>query len=233
MEIWEDVLSEHDQKVVASRKLRAPTGFGENPALLVIDMNVGAVGEDRPIYEQQDKYPGACGPYAWAALRQMQKLIPKARNAGIPVIYSKHIFKAIHDLPRAKDPKYPYSELSPLSEIQPEVAPEPGDLLIEKQRASVFFQTPLLYVLMDKKVDSLLLIGNSTSGCVRATAVDASYYPAYKVSVVEECVFDRLELSHKAAIFDMQFKYCDVVNLNETMEYLDQLAEIKAERAGN
>ena len=231
MALWDSLLSEHDKKVDSFRKFRQQTGFGERPALIVIDMNVGAVGEDRPIFEQLDKYPGACGPFAWAALKHMQKLIPAARNAGVPVIYSKHIFKAIHGLPKHDDPSFPYSELSPLSEIQPEVAMEPGDLLIEKQKASVFFHTPLLYVLMAQKVDSLILIGNSTSGCVRATAVDGSYYPAFKISVVEECVFDRIELSHKAALFDMQFKYCDVVGVDKTMKFLEQLAEIKAERA--
>ena len=231
MAVWDDVLSEHDQKVFAARKPRQLTGFGERPALLVIDMNIGAVGEDRPIYEQLDRYPGGCGPYAWEALRHMQKLIPAAREAAIPIIYSKHIFRAIHDLPRATDPTFYYSELSPLSEFQPEIFPEPGDLLIEKQRASVFFQTPLLYVLMNKGVDTLIIVGNSTSGCVRATAVDGSYYPAFKVAVVEECVFDRVELSHKAALFDLQFKYCDLVSLGQTMDYLDQIQAVKAETA--
>ena len=231
MAVWNDVLSENDRKVLAARKPREFSGFGERPALVIIDMNVGAVGEDRPIYEQLDRYPTAMGNYAWEAIRHMQKLIPAARAARIPIIYSKHVFKVIHGLPRCDDPTYPFSELSPLSELQPEIAPEPGDLLIEKQRASVFFHTPLLYVLMDKKVDTLIIIGNSTSGCVRATAVDGSYYPSFKVAVVEECVFDRIELSHKTALFDMQFKYCDVVKLDQVMGYLGQIAEIKAERA--
>lgn len=216
---------------MAARTPRKRAGFGERPALLVIDMNIGAVGENRPIYEQLDKYPGACGPYAWAAIPYQQRMLAAARDAGIPVIYSQHIFKAIHDLPGAKDPKMGYSELSPLSKLQPEVAPKSGDLLIEKQKASVFFHTPLLYVLMNKQIDSLLLMGNSTSGCVRATAVDGSYYPSFKIAVVEECVFDRIELSHKAALFDMQFKYCDVIKTKDALDYVKQVKEIKAERA--
>ena len=232
MAVWDDALSEHDRKVLAGRKPRKVTGFGDRPALLVVDMNVGAVGENRPIYEQLDRYPGNCGPYAWAAIHHMEKLIAAARAGGIPIIYSRHIMRAVHDLPRANDPTFQYSELSPQSELQPEVAPQPGDLLIEKQRASMLVNTPLLYVLMDKQVDTLLIVGNSTSGCVRATAVDASYYPSFKVSVVEECVFDRIELSHKASLFDLQFKYCDVVQIDHAMEYLGQIAEIKAERAG-
>ena len=154
MAVWDDALTEQDRKVVEFRPPRPLTGFGERSALLVVDMNRGAVGEDRPIAEQLDRYPGACGNFAWDAIRHMQRLIPAARGAGIPVIYSRHIFRATHDLPRAKDPSYSYSELSPLSELQPEVAPQPGDLLIEKQRASLFFQTGLIYMLLNKKVDT-------------------------------------------------------------------------------
>jgi nicotinamidase-related amidase len=177
------------------------------------------VGEDRPIHEQVDRYPLACGSLAWAAIRPMQRVISMAREAAIPVVYSRNVFKTIHDLPRAGDPTYGYSELSPLSEIHPEVAMQPGDLLIEKQRASVFFQTGLIYTLLTKKVDSLILIGNSTSGCVRATAIDGAGY-AFKVSVIEECVFDRIEMSHKASLFDMQFKYCDVISADQACDFL-------------
>ena len=205
--------------MVELRPPRPLTGFGERSALLVVDMNRGAVGEDRPIAEQLDRYPGACGNFAWDAIRHMQRLIPAARGAGIPVIYSRHIFRATHDLPRAKDPSYSYSELSPVSELQPEVAPQPGDLLIEKQRASLFFQTGLIYMLLNKKVDTLLITGNTTSGCIRATAIDGLGYE-FKVAVIEECVFDRIEMSHKASLFDLQFKYCDVISVDRAYEHL-------------
>ena len=231
MPVWDDVLSEHDRKVLEVRPLRRRGGFGDRPALLVIDMNCGAVGEDRPIYEQLDEYPGACGLYGWAAIPHMQEVIRAARGAGIPVVYSKLIFKAIHDLPRANDPKYMFSELSPQSEIQPEVAPQPGDLIIETQQHSAFAQTPLLPVLLNKKVDTLIITGCSTSGCVRATVVDATFYHCFKVAVVEECVFDRAELSHKAALFDLQRMYCDVVSQKEVMEYIEQQKAVKAETA--
>ena len=224
MRVWEDALTEDDRKVLELRPPRKLTGFGERPALLVIDMNRGAVGEDRPIYEQLDRYPGACGNHAWATIPHMQRIIALAREAEIPVVYSRHIFRAIHGMPRGEDPSFPYSELSPLSEIQPEVAMQPGDLLIEKERPSVFFQSGLIYVLLNKKVDSLIIIGNSTSGCVRATAIDALGYE-FKVSIIEECVFDRIEMSHKASIFDLQFKYCDVVSVDHACEFLDAIRE--------
>ena len=238
MPVWDDILSDHDQKVLETRRKtlgstsqRRPTGFGERPALLVVDMNIGAVGEDRPSYEQMDKYPLACGSFAWTAIRLMQPLISAAREASIPVIYTKQIFKVNHGLPMADDPTSNYGELSPLSELQPEIAPQDGDLLIEKSRASPFFSTPLLYILMFQKVDTVIIAGNSTSGCVRAAAVDASYYPSFKVAVVEECVFDRYELSHKAALFDMGSKYCDLVTLQQSLDYLERIQAAKAETA--
>ena len=219
MAIWDDILTEHDRMVIAAKPARPRTGFGERPALLVIDMNRGVVGENRPIYEQTDKYPYTCGPFAWAAIPHIQTLISNARDASIPIIYSKHVFKLTDGLPRSKDLNFPHHELNPLSEIQPEVAMQDGDLLIEKNTPSVFFHTGLIYILLHKKIDTLLIAGNSTSGCVRATVIDAFGY-GFKTSVIEECVFDRIEASHKMSLFDMNTKYADVIPLSDALTHL-------------
>ena len=222
---WDESLTEHDVKVLEARPPKPRgTRFGQRPALLVIDMNRGALGDDRPAYEQQEQYPGACGESGWAALRRMQPLIAAARSGGVPVVYSRNIARASQGLPRADDPTWMYSELSPLSELTPEIPMAPGDLLVEKQRASVFFQTNLIYLLLHRGIDTLLLIGNSTSGCVRASAIDAVGYE-FKTFVIEECVFDRFELSHRAALFDLQFKYCDVIPAALAFEYIDDVAQ--------
>lgn len=221
MAVWDQFLTENDRRVLAARKPRTRRGFGEKPALLVVDMQLTACGEDRPIWEQLDQYPGACGPYAWAAIRHMEKLLLAARAAGVPVIYTKHLFRPTVGLPAA-DPSSVFSSLNPLSEIPQELAMQPGDLLLEKQVASAFFHTGLIFMLLYHKVDTLLVVGNSTSGCVRATVVDACGYQ-FKVAVIEECVFDRIEMSHAASLFDIQFKYADVVNLPEVYDYLRQV----------
>ena len=230
---WDDVLTDNDRRLMGMGfDMRKPTGFGENPALVVIDMNMGSVGEDRPVYEQFDRYPRTCGEYGWRALPYIQRLIEKARETKIPIVYSRHVFRAAHDLPRADDPEFPFSELSPQSELVAEITPRPGEIMIEKTRASVFFSTPLLYLLMNKKVDTLIIVGNSTSGCVRATVVDASYYsPMFKVVLAEEAIYDRIELSHKAGLFDMQLKYADLKTTDEVITYLDQIQAIRAETA--
>ena len=229
MAIWNNILSDHDRQVLEARPSRPSRGLGEHPAVLVIDMNCGAVGTNRPNYEQVDEYPGTCGLFAWSAIPNMQEVIAAARNANIPVVYTKLIYKATHDWPRAKDPNYRFSELSPQSEILPEIAPQPGDLLIETQQHSGFCQTPLLPVLMNKKVDTLIVIGASTSGCVRATVVDATTYQCFKVAVVEDAVCDSLDISHQSALFDLQRMYCDVLPSKEIVEYIASVKAAKAE----
>ena len=198
MAIWEDLLSEHDRKVLAAIYPRQPMGFGERPALMVIDMNVGAVGEDRPIYEQLDVYPRSCGSFAWSTVRNLKRLLPAVRAAGIPIIYTKQIFKGIDE--PLKHLASTYTEVNPQSEIHPEIGPQPGELVIEKERPSAFYNTHLLDVLLSKKIDTLILTGTSASGCVRAHAQDAVFTPGFKVSVVKECIMDRTELSLKAAL---------------------------------
>lgn len=210
MPVWTDFLTPDDRKVVEGRPKRALNGLGKKPALLLIDMQVTACGYDKPIYEQLEEYPGACGPHAWSAIRVQQKLLAAARAAGMPVIYSKHLFRPETLLPQSAASNK-FSSLNAASEIPKEIAMMPGEILIEKQRASCFSFTNFPLILNNLGIDSLLVGGNSTSGCVRATCIDA---PAYgiKIQVIEEATFDRIEMSHAASLFDLQFKYCDVIS---------------------
>ena len=93
------------------------------------------------------------------------------------------------------------------------------DIIINKRMASAFFETHLRSLMVWHQCDSVILTGGSTSGCVRATAVDA-LSSGYKVSVVEECVADKHESPHFANLYDMAIKYADVVSYKETVEYL-------------
>lgn len=207
---WDDFLTENDRKLIAARKnLREPHGPGKVNALLVIDMQVTAVGEDRPIHEQVDRFPGACGPHAWKAIPPQQRLLAAARAAGVPVIYSKHVFHGYTGLARAEGGVFAATD--PRSEIPAEVAMAEGEILVEKQTPSCFAYTNLHLIAKEKGIDGFLVVGNSTSGCVRATCVDGEAL-GYKMQVIEEGVFDRIEMSHAAALFDMQFKICDVID---------------------
>ncbi len=102
-----------------------------------------------------------------------------------------------------------------------------SDVVITKQRASVFFGTPLTAHLTQLGVQTLIICGESTSGCVRATAVDA-YSHGYHVVLVEECCYDRSILSHKVNLFDMHHKYCDVMHVDEVVSHLGGQAVRKA-----
>ncbi|WP_172293273.1 isochorismatase family protein [Pseudoruegeria sp. HB172150] len=223
MAVWEEFLSEDDKKVLEIRKPRELNGPGSRQALLVIDMQMTAIGYDKPIWEQLDEYSGACGPHAWKSIPYQQKMIGAAREVGMPVIYSKHVFHPYMGLPRAA-PGDNFSSLSHKSEIPDELVMQEGDILIEKQTPSCFAYTNLPLILKHYEIDGLLVMGNSTSGCVRATVVDGRA-AGYAVSVIEECVFDRIELSHAAALFDMQFKYCDVISADEALAIIDGTAE--------
>ena len=108
------------------------------------------------------------------------------------------------------------------NEVVAEVAPLPDDLFIEKRKPSAFFGTPLISHLTNMRADSLILAGTTTSGCIRATAVDALSHDL-RVTIPEEAVFDRGELSHKMSLFDLHMKYVDVTDLADVLRYLDGL----------
>jgi maleamate amidohydrolase len=219
--VWDKFLTDDDRKVMAARKPRKLHGPGSRNALLLVDMQVTACGYDKPIYEQLDEYPGACGPHAWKSIAVQQKLLAAARAAGMPVIYSKHIFYPYMQLP-ASAPSNNFSSLNKNSEVPVEVAMVEGDILIEKQTPSCFAFTNLQLILKQLGIDGLLVGGNSTSGCVRATIVDGEGL-GYKMQLIEEASFDRIELSHAAAVFDMQFKYCDVISADEALAQIESL----------
>jgi maleamate amidohydrolase len=164
--------------------------------------------------------PSTCGEYAWGAIEPTKKLFAAARAAGLPVFYSTNDVRsasrptAIRATKRRPDPK----DLE-LYAIRPEFKPQIGDVVITKQRASIFFGTPLSAHLTQLGIRTVIMCGESTSGCVRASAVDA-YSLGYHVVLVEECCFDRSLLSHKVNLFDLHHKYADVMRLDEVVTHL-------------
>jgi maleamate amidohydrolase len=103
--------------------------------------------------------------------------------------------------------------------IVKEIAPLAHEFVIEKLKPSAFYGTPLLGYLIDLGVDTLLVCGTTTSGCVRATVLDA-FNHNYHISIVEECTFDRFESSHAINLFDMNAKYADVIGVDEATDYM-------------
>ena len=215
---WDDAIDAATRTVYAgyARERR----IGDRPALLVVDLyNLVFEGGARPPEELVARYPNACGSYAHAAIAPTQRLLRAARAAKLPVVYStsetREDAAAMGTATRRGGKRAAPSAFA----IHEAFAPAPDDVVVRKQRASAFFGTPLAAYLVQRGVDSLIVCGESTSGCVRASVVDA-YSHGFHVTVVEECVFDRSLITHKVNLFDMHQKYADVMHLEEVESWL-------------
>jgi nicotinamidase-related amidase len=219
---WKDIVN--DEILEIYEPYRRELRVGRNPAILAIDLyNKAYQGGDRPVREVNRRYEGSCGENAWRAIEPTQKLLAAARKAGLPVFYStRHADTAV----RSTNRRMPKEEEA-LYHIKDEVAPIAGEIVIHKERASAFFGTPLIAHLRKAGADSLIICGESTSGCVRASTVDAYSYGFNNV-VVEECTFDRSMLSHKVNLFDLHHKYADVMHIEEVLAHLEGLARAAA-----
>ena len=216
---WSDVVDADTIEIY--RAYRRTTAVGDNPAVLAIDLyNKAYQGGSRPVREVDREFSGSCGAHAWTALPPTQKLFAAARRAGVPVIYTtRHADTGgVHSTNRAIA-----RERDDIYDIKAELKPQPGDLVIYKERASGFFGTALIAHLQQRRINSLIICGESTSGCVRASTVDAFSYGFHNV-VVEECTYDRSMLSHKVNLFDLHHKYADVMHIEEVLAHLDGLA---------
>lgn len=229
MAIWDDAITARDKDVLKACGYGRVRGLGKRPALVVIDMNYNWVGDRRePVLESIKSIRHSCGEEAWDAVAVVSMLLGKARQKQIPVIYTTGFgAEANYESKRRswKNHRHDEDETNAYSqrmEIVKEIAPAPADIVIHKPKPSGFFGTPLQSVLNDYGVDTLLVTGGSTSGCVRATVVDAFSFN-YFVAVVEEGTFDRIQLSHKANLLDMNIKYADVMQAEAVGRYLDSL----------
>ncbi len=218
---WKDIVSPEILKIY--EHYRRDVYVGARPALLAIDLyNLVYRGGNRPPHEISGEFPSACGEYAWAAIEPTKRLFAAARAAGLPVFYTTAAIGPgkVHATKRQ-------SHLAGDDDafgIFEAFAPEDGDVMIIKERASGFYGTPLVAHLTKLGIDSLIVCGESTSGCVRASTVDG-YSNGYHMTVAEECVFDRSELSHKVNLFDLHHKYADVMGIEEVAAHLETLAE--------
>lgn len=219
--IWDDLLSEQDKQVIEKAgydKEGASSwesrGLGENPMILVIDMQELIVGDDVPILQAVEKHRTAMGEIAWRAIDHMAPFLGFARDNGIPITYTKVVPSSYED---ATHPD--------LDIVEP-VAPTEEDTVIEKSYASAFYGTDLLSRLIRQEIDTVVIVGNSTSGCVRATAVDAQSN-GFNVVLAQECIFDRIQASHKIGLLDLWMKYAEVLEVDEVKTYLGEMGALE------
>jgi len=215
---WDGIVPESEQALYKAAGLGGRGGLGKRAALLVIDVQYRSMGESpKPIAESMKEYGTSCGEHGWRAVPGIVRLISAFRARGLPVIYPYVAPKGLHHRGSFTAKMPGLLTVPPRGyEFVREVAPQPDDLLVPKVHASAFFGTPLASNLVNMGVDSLVITGCTTSGCVRGTAVDANAYN-YKVVVAEDCVYDRSQVSHAVNLFDIAHKYADVVTADEAI----------------
>ncbi len=229
--VWDHLLTDEDRQVYASGVFGGEVGIGDRPAVVVVDVLNKSIGDEPlPILEAMARYGKSCtGEYGWAAIPHIQAVIAAARAAEMPVVYT---------IPQAPEAR-PAETLERFEEKMPgwmdysgsregytfadEIAPEPGDIVIEKPTASSFYRTDLEEQLRAAGIDTLIVTGGATSGCVRATVVDA-HARGFKINVVEDGVFDRGQVTHAMNLFDMQAKYADVIPSDEVVRRIERVA---------
>ena len=229
--IWNKFLTDRDKAVFSAAGYGARAGFGKRPALLVIDVSYAFTGDTpgEPILDSIKRWRNSCGAESWVAVAHIKKLIDKAHQKQLPVIYTTGVRRPdmwdsggwSHKNTRSKETPKTASNRNGY-DIVDEIAPSAKDLVIYKQKPSGFFGTPMTGYLTQLQCDSVVVTGTTTSGCVRATVVDAFSYN-YRVAMVEEGCFDRSQASHAMTLCDLGAKYADIVKADEVLSYFDTL----------
>lgn len=225
--IWDDLLTDAEREIIRRGGYGKRRGFGQRPALVMIDCQYNHIGADRPILEQLDEWPAGAGAAGWDIVRRIEPVLATARETATPVIYTRYChseqgarFDAFAKK-RGRDLSA-FTDGAPGTRIVELLASQDGELVVDKVHASAFYGTALLSYLIGMGVDTLLVTGVSTSGCVRATVVEAVSMN-FNVGVLADCVADRIPASHSASLLDLWMKYADVVDSSEALSYLSGL----------
>jgi len=218
---WDGIIPEEEIEIYRKAGWGTPSGIGHWPALLVIDVQYRSMGEKPlPIAEAIETMPTSCGEYGWRAVPHIASLMRVFRELGAPILYPYVAPKEAHNrgqfetkVPGVMDvPRRGY-------EFVAEVSPRHGEITIPKFQASAFHGTALTSYLVGLGVDTVVVTGCTTSGCVRATVVDACALN-FKVVVPQDAVYDRSQTSHAVNLFDMASKYADVLPSEELARQL-------------
>ncbi|HJN08133.1 MAG: isochorismatase family protein [Pirellulaceae bacterium] len=188
-------------------------GFGEQPAIVVVDFAYGWTDEAYAAGSRRLDQP----------VEQTSRLIAIARPLQIPIVYTTSPWRpetGDQPLKSAADRSETFRSWDQRAvQIDERLAPQPEDYVIEKESASAFSGTHLAGYLVDRRVDTVLITGCSTSACIRATATDAKSL-RFRPIVVRECVGDRAAAAHIFTLFDIQARFADVRSLDEVLTYL-------------
>jgi len=212
---WMKLIPEADLAIYRAGGFFRPVALGERPALIVVDVTLGFCGSPGLTLDQAiAEFPTACGPVAWEAMPRIARLVALFRERRLPVVFTGNDTVANAYAGKATKGERPARPDPRFNDFPTEIAPREGEWVLMKTKASGFFQSPLAAHLVRERVDTAVVCGVSTSGCVRATAVDA-FSHGLATFVVDDCCFDRSWFAHCANLFDLQAKYASVVSLDE------------------
>jgi maleamate amidohydrolase len=204
------------REVYAKARLGESVTLGSRPAVLVVDFSCGFTDPECTL-----------GADMTEQVEATKRLLDAARAKGLPVIFTTIGFE-----PSLKDGGLWLEKAPALGDLQiggrwveidPRLEPQEGETIVVKKGASAFFGTNLAAILISQGIDSVVLCGATTSGCVRATAIDLLQY-GFPTLVPRECVGDRAQAPHDANLFDIQAKYADVVSVEEALDYVESVA---------
>jgi nicotinamidase-related amidase len=203
------------RKIYNKARLGERVTLGQNPAMLVVDFSCGFTDPESTL-----------GADMTPQVDATKRLLDAARARGLPLIFTTIGFES-----SLKDGGLWLQKAPALGELQlggrwveidPRLEPQEGETVLVKKGASAFFGTNLVSILVSQQVDSVILCGATTSGCIRATAIDLLQY-GFPTIVPRECVGDRAQAPHEANLFDIQAKYADVVSLEEAFDYVESV----------
>ena len=220
---WDAFLTDADRAVLARGRFGQRMGFGSKPAVVAIDCQRYMVGE-RGVSDA--RFPSSCGAVGWAAVDRAAAILDAARAVDVPVFLTRFALDpegrdvGVYARKRAFMQRLDWClEGTEGSELLPEVGPRQGDLVFVKKKPSGFHGTPLLGYLIDRGIDTVIVIGGATSNCIRATVFDSASYN-FRTIVPADAVFDRLPISHAISLFDMDRQFADVVTSDEVVAHL-------------
>ena len=221
MKPWHAIIPPHEQEAYRAAGFGRSSGLGKRPALLIIDVQYRTVGTTpAPFMEAIKEFPTSCGDVGWRAVKQIERLLAVFRGNRWPVLYPYVSPKETFDRGRLSDKVPAIMNIAPKGyEFVAEVAPREHDILLPKKHPSAFFGTPLASYLIERAVDTLVVTGCTTSGCVRGSVVDGFAYN-FRALVPHDAVYDRSQVSHAVNLFDMSEKYADVMSTDEALAAL-------------
>lgn len=223
MAVWDGVIPERDRAIYEQAGFSRQANWDGRPALVIVDALWAFIGHQPvDVLEAIKEYPTACGKAGWDGLARIAQALRFFREAALPVVYvcadggSKSLYGATTRTRRGEAPADPSAY-----DIPEQIEPAPGEAIVMKTKASGFFRTSLDVLLWRNQVDTVLIAGSTTCGCVRATTVDA-HSLGFETVLLQDAVWDRSQFSHVVSLFELSMKYAAVTTVDEAVAALSK-----------